>query len=206
MSQNSLLGVTPMRVDLDIIRRWVQPNSRVLDLGCGDGSLMEMLTSDGHTCIGLEINPINIQACVEKGLSVIEQNLDLGLDNFADKSIDMVVMTQTLQAVHYPDKVLQELLRVGREGVVAFPNFANWRCRYYLGFRGRMPVSKFMPYSWYDTPNLHFCTILDFEQLCRDLGISIVERVVVDEQGNSDWLTRYLPNIFGTTAIYRIKR
>ena len=195
-----------MRVDHEIIRGWVSPNSRVLDLGCGDGSLMQLLSSDGHTCVGLEINPDNIQACVEKGLSVIEQNLDLGLANFADKSMDMVVMTQTLQAVHYPDKVLLELLRVGREGVVAFPNFANWRCRYYLGFRGRMPVSKFMPYSWYDTPNIHFCTVLDFEQLCRDLGITIVERVVVNEEGDSNWLTESLPNLLGTTAIYKIKK
>ncbi len=195
-----------MRVDHEIIRGWVAPNSRVLDLGCGDGSLMQLLSGDGHTCVGLEISPDNIQACVEKGLSVIEQNLDLGLANFADKSMDMVVMTQTLQAVHYPDKVLLELLRVGREGVVAFPNFANWRCRYYLGFRGRMPVSKFMPYSWYDTPNIHFCTVLDFEQLCRDLGITIVERVVVNEDGDSNWLTESLPNLLGTTAIYKIKK
>lgn len=195
-----------MRVDHEVIRGWVPPSSRVLDLGCGDGSLMSLLCQDGHTCVGLEINADNIQACVEKGLSVIEQDLDLGLDNFADKSMDMVVMTQTLQAVHYPDKVLLELLRVGREGIVAFPNFANWRCRYYLGFRGRMPVSKFMPYSWYDTPNIHFCTILDFEQLCRDLGITIVERLVVDEEGQSDFFTHRLPNLFGTTAIYKIKR
>lgn len=195
-----------MRVDHEIIRGWVAPNSRILDLGCGDGSLMQLLSGDGHTCVGLEISPDNIQACVEKGLSVIEQNLDLGLANFADKSMDMVVMTQTLQAVHYPDKVLLELLRVGREGVVAFPNFANWRCRYYLGFRGRMPVSKFMPYSWYDTPNIHFCTVLDFEQLCRDLGITIVERVVVNEDGDSNWLTESFPNLLGTTAIYKIKK
>ncbi len=195
-----------MRVDHEIIRGWVAPNSRVLDLGCGDGSLMQLLSGDGHTCVGLEISPDNIQACVEKGLSVIEQDLDLGLANFADKSMNMVVMTQTLQAVHYPDKVLLELLRVGREGVVAFPNFANWRCRYYLGFRGRMPVSKFMPYSWYDTPNIHFCTVLDFEQLCRDLGITIVERVVVNQEGDSNWLTESLPNLLGTTAIYKIKK
>lgn len=195
-----------MRVDLEIIRSWIAPNSHVLDLGCGDGSLMAMLRGDGHTCVGLEIDADNIQTCVDKGLSVIEQDLDLGLPNFADKCMDMVVMTQTLQAVHYPDKVLLELLRVGREGVVAFPNFGNWRCRYYLGFRGRMPVSKFMPYSWYDTPNIHFCTILDFEQLCADLGISIVERMVVDEQGNSDWLTSSMPNLFGTTAIYKIRK
>lgn len=195
-----------MRIDHEVIRGWVPPQSRVLDLGCGDGSLMSLLSQDGNTCVGLEINPDNIQACVEKGLSVIEQDLDLGLANFADKSMDMVVMTQTLQAVHYPDKVLLELLRVGREGIVAFPNFANWRCRYYLGFRGRMPVSKFMPYSWYDTPNIHFCTILDFEQLCRDLGITIVERLVVDEEGNSGFFTTRLPNLFGTTAIYKIRQ
>lgn len=194
-----------MRVDLDIIRHWVKADSRVLDLGCGDGSLMASLKEDGHNCLGVEIDEANILACAEKGLSVIEQDIDLGLPNFKDKSFDLVVMTQTLQAVHYPDKVLLELLRVGNEGIVAFPNFANWRSRFYLGFFGRMPVSKFMPYSWYDTPNLHFCTIKDFEQLCYDLCITIEEKMVVGQSGDSNVLTKLLPNLFGATAIYKIR-
>jgi len=194
-----------MRVDLEIIRRWVKHNSRVLDLGCGDGALMSLLKEDGHACLGVEIDPANILACAEQGLSVIEQDIDKGLPNFGDKSYDLVVMTQTLQATHYPHKVLQELLRVGNEGIVAFPNFANWRSRLHLGFFGRMPVSKFMPYSWYDTPNLHFCTVTDFEELCRELNITIVEKMVVGQNGDHGLLTQWFPNLFGATAIYKIR-
>ncbi len=193
-----------MRVDLEIIRRWVKADSRVLDLGCGDGSLMSILKEDGHACLGIEIDADNILACAAQGLSVIEQDIDKGLPNFADKSFDLVVMTQTLQATHYPHKVLQELLRVGNEGIVAFPNFANWRSRLHLGLFGHMPVSKFMPYSWYDTPNLHFCTISDFEDLCHELNITIVAKVVVEADGSQGLLTKWFPNLFGATAIYKL--
>ena len=155
---------------------------------------------------GLEIDPDKITAAISRGLSIVEQNMDQGLGNFPDRSFDTVVMAHALQAVHYPDRVLEEMLRIGRQGIVTFPNFGHWRCRLYLGTRGRMPVSKFMPYSWYDTPNIHFCTVRDFEALCGERGIRILARDFVGSQEREPLLAGTWPNLFATTAIYHITR
>lgn len=196
-----------MRIELDIIQQWIHPGARVLDLGCGDGSLIRSLMDSRQvTAYGLEIDPLNINLCLEKGVNVIEQDLDQGLGNFQDNSFDTVVMTQTLQAVRFPHLVLDEMLRVGRECIITFPNFGNWRCRVHLTRRGRMPVSKFMPYTWYDTPNIHFCTIFDFEALCSEKNIHIINRIVVDERSHSTPLVRLLPNLLGATAIYHVTK
>jgi methionine biosynthesis protein MetW len=196
-----------MRLDLTHIQRWIQPGSKVLDLGCGDGEFLQMLQKqyqvDG---LGLEIDPIDINKALSRGLNIIEQNLDKGLANFPDQSFDTVVMAHALQAVHYPDRILDEMLRIGRQCVVTFPNFGHWRCRVYLGTRGRMPVSKSMPFSWYDTPNIHFCTVQDFEQLCHDKGIKILEREMVGNTERKPLLASSWPNLFATTAIYHITR
>jgi len=192
-----------MRQDLTHILRWISPGARVLDLGCGDGTFLEQLQWErGATGLGIEIDPDNINRAVRRGLSIIEQDLDGGLGNFPDHSFDVVVMAHALQAVHYPDQVLEEMLRIGREGLVTFPNFGHWRCRLHLGTRGRMPVSRFMPYTWYDTPNIHFCTVRDFETLCRQRGIRILRRDMVGGRG----LGRRWPNLFAETAIYLISR
>ena len=195
-----------MRLD-DFVREWIRPGSRVLDLGCGDGRLLEDLarTRSVHG-YGLEIDAEGIEQCIARGVNVVEQDLDRGLHNFADRSFDTVVMTQTLQAVHFPHLVLDEMLRVGRESVITFPNFGNWRCRAQLGARGRMPVSRFLPYAWYDTPNIHFCTVLDFEALCRQKSIRVLNRVIIDGDNRTTALTRLAPNLFGLTAIYHITR
>jgi methionine biosynthesis protein MetW len=137
---------------------------------------------------------------------VIEQNLDKGLSNFADNSFDTVVMTQTLQAVHYPDEVLDEMLRIGKECLVSFPNFGYWRTRLYLLTKGKMPVSNFMPHSWYNTPNIHFCTVNDFEALCQQKGIRILSRRVMNQHNETTTLGVNWPNLFGATAIYRISK
>ena len=155
---------------------------------------------------GLEIDPDNIHKCVERGVSVIEQDIDQGLSNFDTNSFDTVIMTSALQALHNPDKVLDEMLRVGKECIVTFPNFGHWRCRLHLSTRGRMPVSKFMPYSWYDTPNIHFCTFRDFEELCRDKNLHVLRRLVTDHQHQNNPLTRLAPNLLGETAIYHLCR
>lgn len=196
-----------MRADLEIIQEWIKPGSRLLDLGCGDGELLRYLSEQRKvTGYGLEIDPEKINACIENGVNVIEQNLDTGLSNFGDNTFDSVLMTQALQAVHYPDQVLEEMLRIGREAILTFPNFAHWRCRLYLGTKGRMPVSEFMPYTWYNTPNIHFCTFKDFEALCRERSIRILDRLVVDQTHRSGMLSGLWPNLLGEIAIYRVTR
>ncbi|MFT6915182.1 MAG: methionine biosynthesis protein MetW [Motiliproteus sp.] len=194
-----------MRVDLDIIQAWIKPRSRVLDLGCGGGELLHFLQQDKQVHgYGMEINPEDIATCIDKGVNVIEQDLDQGLTNFQDKSFDVVIMTQALQAVERPDLVVDEMLRVGKEIIVTFPNFGHWRARFYLALKGKMPVSKFLPYTWYNTPNIHFCTFKDFEALCRQKNIHIVKRTVVNSKHRDHWITTLWPNMLGEIAIYHV--
>ncbi len=194
-----------MRTDFESIIPWIEPQSRILDLACGDGKLLDTLKRQRQISgYGLEINAGNIARCVERGINVIEQNLDNGLGNFQDNSFDTVIMTQALQVLKYPHLVMDEMLRVGQECIVTFPNFGHWRCRLYLSLNGKMPVSKFMPYSWYDTPNIHFCTFRDFEALCQSRRWQILDRQVVDQSHQGHWLTRMWPNMLGEIAIYRL--
>ncbi|MFT7287683.1 MAG: methionine biosynthesis protein MetW [Halieaceae bacterium] len=196
-----------MRQDLAHILRWIKPHARVLDLGCADGEFLALLRDERRTCgTGIEIDADHITAAIARGLNIVEQDLDHGLDNFPDQSFDVVVMAHALQAVRFPDKVLEEMLRVGRECVVTFPNFGHWRCRAHLLTRGRMPVSRFMPYTWYDTPNIHFCTVRDFETLCRERGIRILGRDMVGGEQGGTSLSKRWPNLFALTAIYHISR
>lgn len=194
-----------MRADLEIIQDWIAAGSRVLDLGCGDGELLEYLTRYKDVSgYGLEIDAEKIAKCITRGVNVIEQNLDEGLGNFADNSFDVVVMTQSLQALRYPDKVLAEMLRVGKTCIITFPNFGHWRCRWYLASKGRMPVSEFLPYTWYNTPNIHFCTFEDFERLCLQQGALVEERLAVDHAHRHNLGSRLWPNLLGEIGIYRV--
>ena len=196
-----------MRLDLTHIQRWIAPGSRVLDLGCGDGEFLEFLRDHRQVRgMGLEIDHAYITAAIARGINVIEQDMDKGLANFPDQSFDTVVMALALQAVHYPDRVLEEMLRIGRESIVTFPNFGHWRCRLHLGLGGRMPRSSFMPHTWYNTPNIHYCTVSDFEALCLEKGIRIIARDVVGNTTRRPILSDKWPNLFATTAIYRITR
>ena len=194
-----------MRADLEIIHEWIPSGSRVLDLGCGDGDLLASLAEHKQVSgYGLEIDPDKITACIARGVNVIEQNIDQGLGNFASNSFDVVVMTQSLQALQYPDKVLAEMLRVGKTCIITFPNFGHWRCRWYLTTKGRMPVSDFLPYTWYNTPNIHFCTFEDFERLCHELGARVEERLAVDHEHRHNLGSRLWPNLLGEIGIYRV--
>lgn len=194
-----------LRPDLKMISQWIPQGATVLDLGCGNGALLEHLknTRDVHG-YGLEINQDNLAACFERGVNVIEQDIDQGLGNIADKRFDYVVMTQALQAINRPDLVLAEMLRVGKEAIITFPNFGYWRIRAYLLLKGRMPVSKALPYQWYDTPNIHLHTIQDFETHCSKHGHHILQRSVVNKYHQEGPLTRMLPNVFGELALYRL--
>lgn len=196
-----------MRADLEIIQDWIPAGSRVLDLGCGGGELLQSLRE--HKAVqgyGLERDAEKIALCVERGINVIEQDLDLGLGNFPDDSFDVVVMTQAIQAVHYPDRLLRDMLRIGRTCIITFPNFGHWRCRWYLWRHGEMPVSEFLPYTWYNTPNIHFCTFRDFEALCREQQLRVLDRLAVDRDHRLRALARWWPNLLGETGIYRITR
>ncbi len=196
-----------MRFDLQLIPNWVSSEARVLDLGCGDGSLLSKLIAEKNVDgLGIEIDEDHITECIAKGLNVVEHDLNQGLANFRENSFDVVVMAHALQTLRDPHLVINEMLRVGRECIVTFPNFAHWRCRLHLGQQGRMPVSKFMPYNWYDTPNIHFCTVIDFEALCEDNDIRILASTVVGNDSSESTLGRLMPNLFGVTAVYHISR
>ncbi len=196
-----------LRADLEVIADLINPNARVLDLGCGEGDLLAYLQANKQVNgYGLDVDATNIRICLEKGVNVIEQDLDEGLDNFETNSFDMVVMTETLQSVREPDRLLSEMLRVGHECIITFPNFGHWRCRLQLAFLGRMPIAKHVPHTWFNTPNIHLCTFRDFENLCRDLQFPIIERRVVDHRSVESPLGSMLPNLLGPVAFYRLGR
>ena len=196
-----------MRPDLELVAKLIQPNSRVLDLGCGAGDLLQHLQQQKSVIgYGLDKDAENIQLCLSRGVNVIEQDLDGGLGNFQNDAFDMVIMTDTIQAVHQPQLLLREMLRVGRECVVTFPNFGHWRCRLNLAATGRMPVSKHLPHRWYDTPNIHLCTFNDFEALCAELRMAILQRRVVDQRHNERSLINLAPNLLGSYGFYHLGR
>lgn len=198
-----------MRADLAIIAEWIKPGTSILDLGCGNGILLKHLR-DNHQVrgIGLEINENNIESCISDNLNIIQADLNDGLQAyFSDRSFDYVIMSQTLQATKNPEILIEEMLRVGHEGIVTFPNMAYWRGRLQLGLGGYMPVTKSLPNNWYNTPNIHLCTLQDFEALCHERGIRILQRTVVDyTHSRSTLLMSLFPNLFGEIAIYRLAR
>ena len=198
-----------LRADLAIIAKWIKPDSSILDLGCGDGTLIKYLRKNQSVrAFGLEIDEKNLEACVKDGINVIQANLNEGLNTyFSEDSFDYVIMTQTLQATIRPDLLIDEMLRVGNEGIVTFPNMAHWKARLQIGLGGYMPVTKYLPYEWFNTPNIHLCTVRDFQRLCKKLNIQILQTSFVDFQhSKSTLLMKLFPNLFGEIAIFRICR
>ncbi len=190
------------RYDYDLIASWIPERSRVLDLGCGDGVLMAGLAATNAAVgYGIEIDDGNVLASVKNGVNVLQTDIESGLASFEDNSFDFVILSQTLQAMRNAESVLNEMLRVGREGIVTFPNFGYWRHRLDI-LRGRMPESKALPYKWYDTPNIHLCTVKDFEDLCVTVGAEILDERVLHE-GRT---VSILPNLLGSLGVFRFRR
>lgn len=187
------------RADFAAIAGWVSMGSSALDLGCGDGSLLRYLRESRRVSgYGVEIDDARVLACVKNGVSVIQGDLERGLSEFEDRAFDYVILSQTLQAVRNGERVIREMLRVGREGIVTFPNFGYWKNRLQVA-GGRMPVSDNLPFQWFDTPNIHLCTIDDFERFCAERGVRILERkVLTGDRAVTRW-----PNLLGALAVYR---
>lgn len=197
------------RQDLLLVAGMVEPGSRVLDVGCGDGALLCLLRDrrgvDGR---GIELSREGVSRCLGRGLAVIQGDADTDLAAYPDDAFDYVILSQTIQATRRPREVLEHLLRIGRRAIVSFPNFGHWRIRAELAFKGRMPITKNLPETWYDTPNIHFCTIRDFVGLCREVGARMERAAALDASGYP--VRVVLPwwfwNLFGEQAVFLLRR
>jgi methionine biosynthesis protein MetW len=197
------------RVDLLLVSQMVEPGARVLDVGCGDGTLLRMLQDErGVDARGIELSQRGVNDCVAKGLSVIQGDADTDLESYPKASFDYVILSQTLQATRAPKRVLEHMLRIGSKAIVSFPNFGHWRVRAGLAFGGRMPVTKNLNYAWHDTPNIHFCTIRDFVELTRELDAQVERAVALNAAGkpmklDASWA---FWNFFGEQAVFLLSR
>ncbi|MDK4680098.1 methionine biosynthesis protein MetW [Kingella negevensis] len=190
-----------LRDDLQLIYDWIPQNAHVLDLGCGKGELLEALMRNKNcTGYGVEIAVDGVQAAIERGVNVIQADLEQGLSAFGDNSFDVIVLSQTIQAMQNTETILRDLTRVAKQAIVSFPNFGYWRNRFQIALLGHMPVSERMPYQWYNTPNIHWCTLQDFDRLCAQNNINVLERTVMAGGKRVE----YLPNLLGSLAFYRV--
>jgi methionine biosynthesis protein MetW len=202
MVNQDIARLAAERLDFQAIASWIPTGASVLDLGCGDGSLLRYLKETrAIRGYGVEISDMDIVSCIANGVNVIQNDLDAGLSDFEDGAFDFVILSQTLQATRHTEALIQEMLRVGREGIVSFPNFGYWKSRLNV-LMGNMPVSSELPYQWYDTPNVHLCTLNDFESFCRKYCVSVTARSVITGGGE----VGFLPNLLGSTAVYRFQR
>ncbi len=190
-----------LRDDLQLIYDWIPANSRVLDLGCGNGELLSALVQHKNCSgYGVEIDTEGVLASIARGINVIQADLEQGLQDFEDNSFDIIVLSQTIQAMQNTENILRDLTRVAKQAIVSFPNFGYWQNRLQIGLLGHMPVSERMPYQWYNTPNIHWCTLQDFDQLCAKNHIRVLERSVM----TGGKRVNILPNLLGSLAFYRI--
>lgn len=211
MDQPVTTGALPSigRVDHLLVAEMIAPGARVLDVGCGDGALLRLLAKErGVDGRGIEISQQGVNLCVAHGLSVIQGDADTDLVNYPDDAFDYVILSQTLQTTLRPRVIVEQMLRIGDRAVVSFPNFGHWRTRLNFLTQGRMPVSRELPYEWYDTPNVHFCTIRDFALLCKQIGATIEKAAALDRYGGR-WpfdAPPWMANIFGQQAVFLLRR
>ncbi len=199
---------TDIRVDLRLIATMIEPSSRVLDVGCGDGQLLDYLVRNrGVVGRGIELSQAGVNASVAHGLSVVQGDADTDLGNYPTQAFDYVVLSQTLQATRNPKRVISELVRIGRKAIVSFPNFGYWRVRWQLLLRGRMPQTDALGHQWHETPNIHLCTILDFAELCSAMGVKIERSISLNPKGRAAVLQRgRMANLFGEQAVFMLSR
>jgi methionine biosynthesis protein MetW len=197
----------PIRVDLQLIADMVQPGGRALDVGCGDGALLAYLVNFKRVdARGMELSQAGVNACVAGGLSVIQGDADTDLKDYPSDAFDVAVLSQTLQATRAPRKVLTDLVRIGRRAIVSFPNFGHWRVRWRLLHGGRMPTTPSLPAQWYDTPNIHLCSIDDFRALCREMGVRVERAIVLNRNSRPIHMPPLLANLFGEQAVFLLRR
>ena len=192
------------RKDFKIISDWVKKDSRILDLGCGDGTLLKLLNKERNVSgYGVDTSIEKIKKSLENNINVINANINNRLDYFSDNSFDYVILAQSLQVVNSPVALIKEMLRIGNEVIISFPNMGYWKSRFYLFLKGRMPITSELPYSWHSTPNIHLCTIKDFKQMCQTNNFTIVDEVISSSKDSS--VSLGLSNLLGKSAIFKVK-
>ena len=195
-----------LRNDLFVISKLINKEEKILDVGCGDGNLLDYLSKEKNAdCRGIEISQSGVNECVKKGLSVIQGDANYDLDDYPDNAFSTVILSQTIQAMIFPDIVIKNLIRIGRRAIISFPNFGYWKVRRDFFFSGLMPRNKILPYEWYNTPNIHLCSCMDFKRFCKKRSVNVEKFICLNEKGN-EMKTVFLSNLFAFQVLFCVSK